>query len=314
MTSLDTLARSSAKAIHSSVRDVRVPIGGVVGAAQAASMWRIAGFAVAGAAAGAAVVFTLMIAGPNIDESAERIVPTTSVVVPTTIVGLPVTPTTPPPAPQEEVLPIAPAPQDNGAGEPAREPVDVEPPSLELFSPSDGEHLEKRIVTFSGGTEVGASVMASGKFPAAVDSNGHWNVDLVLAAGANGVVFRATDSAGNASEMRVTVYLDVEEPVVEEPKETTTTTVAEWTFTANQKYGSCSEPVPYDVFSGKAKPGTIVKVLSAYGSGTAEVNDDGAWSVRVEFPEAPFNAQFTVTVKDYAGSKKTFPFVSLFEG
>jgi hypothetical protein len=72
--------------------------------------------------------------------------------------------------------------------------------------------------------------------------------------------------------------------------------------------------VPYDVFSGKAKPGTIVKVLSPYGGGTTEVNDDGAWSVRVEFPEAPFNEQFTVTVKDHTGLKKTFSFVSLFEG
>jgi hypothetical protein len=274
----------------------------------------MAGYAVAGATAGAAVVFTLMIAGPNIDESAESVVPTTSVAVPTTIVGLPVTPTTPPPVPQEEAPPVVVTPQDNGSEEPVPEPVDVEPPSLELFSPSDGEHLENRIVTFSGGTEPGATVLASGKFPAAVDSNGRWNVDLVLAAGANGVVFRATDGAGNSSEMRVTVYLDVEEPVVEEPKDTTTTTVAEWKFTANQQYGSCSEPVPYDVFSGKAKPGTIVTITSPYGNGTAEVNGDGAWSVRVDFPEAPFNEQFTVKVKDHTGSKKTFSFVSLFEG
>ena len=64
-------------------------------------------------------------------------------------------------------------------------------------------------------------------------------------------MFRAADTAGNTSEMRVTVYLDVEEPVVEEPKETTTTTIAEWDFTAIQKYGFCSEPVPYDIFSGR---------------------------------------------------------------
>jgi hypothetical protein len=314
MTSLDRLARSSAKAIHTSVADVRVPVGGVLGAAQAASMWRMAGYAIAGATAGAAVVFTLMIAGPNTDESAESVVPTTSVMVPTTIVGLPATPTAPPPLPQEDSPSVFATPRANEGEPPAPEPIDVEPPSLGLFSPSDGEHLAKRIVTFSGGTEPGATVLASGKFPATVDPEGHWNVDLVLAAGPNGVVFRAADTAGNTSEMRVTVYLDVEEPVVEEPKETTATTIAEWDFTAIQKYGSCSESVPYDMFSGRAKPGTIVKVLSAYGSGTAEVNDDGAWSVRVEFPEAPFNDQFTVTVNDHTGSKKTFLFVSLFEG
>lgn len=314
MTSLDTLARSSANAIHASVADVRLPVGGVAGPAQAASMWRMVGYATAGAAAGAAVVFTLMIAGPNIDETAESVVPTTNVVVPTTIAGLPVTPTTPSPAPDETTSPVVVAPPHNESDEPAAEPVDLEPPLLELFSPSDGEHLEATIVTFSGGTEPGATVLASGKYPATVDSAGLWRVDLVLAPGANGVVFLATDTAGNTSEMRVTVHLDVEKPAVEEPKKTTTTTVVVWQFKASQKYGSCSEPVPYDVFSGKAKPGTVVEVLSPYGSGTAEVNEDGAWSIRVEFPEAPFNKQFTITVKDHTGSKKTFPFVSLFEG
>ena len=113
MTSLDTLARSSAIAIHASVADVRLPAGGVVGAAQAASMWRMVGYATAGAAAGAAVVFTLMIAGPNIDEPADSVVPTTNVVVPTTIAGLPVTPITPSPAPQQNPSPAVVAPLHN---------------------------------------------------------------------------------------------------------------------------------------------------------------------------------------------------------
>ena len=318
MTTFDTLARTSANAVHTSVLDVQAPVAGIAGAAHTAAMWRMAGYAVAGATAGVAVVFTLLIAGPNLDDPADSVVPTTNVVVPTTVVRLPVTPTTPPPTAEEEppLVPIAPRSTE---GEPTPEPTDTEPPTLELFSPRDGEHLDKSVVTFSGSTEPGAEVLASGKFSATVDSKGLWNVDLVLAAGANGVVFTATDAAGNVSEIRVTVHLDVEEPaieepVIEEPKETTTTTAAEWLFSAIQKYGSCSEPIPYDIFSGKAKPGTIVNVSSPYGSGAAEVNDNGVWSIRVEFPDAPFNEQFTVSVKDHTGSKKFFEFISLFEG
>jgi hypothetical protein len=320
MTTLDTLARNSANAVHTSVLDVQVPVGGIAGAAQVAAMWRMAGYAVAGATAGVAVVFTLLIAAPTLDGPAESVVPTTTAIaptVPTTIVGLAVTPTTQPPIGEEEPALVA-VPPGDAEDEPVPE-ADTEPPFMELFTPRDGDHMEKKVVAFSGATEPGATVLASGKFPAHVDADGLWTVDLVLAPGPNGVVLSATDAAGNETEIRVTVHLGVEqtvveEPKVDEPKETTTTTIAEWLFTANQKYGSCSEPVPYDVFSGKAKPGTVVNISSPNGNGIAEVNDDGAWSVRVEFPTAQYNEQFTVTAKDHTGSKKTFQFVSLFEG
>lgn len=320
MTTLDTLARNSSNAIHTSVLDVQVSARGIARAAQVAALWRMAGYAVAGATAGVAVVFALLIAAPTLDEPAESVVPTTTAIaptVPTTIVGLAVTPTTQPPIAEEEPALIAVPPGDT-EDEAVSEP-DVEPPMLELFSPRDGDHMEKKVVTFSGGTEPGATVLASGKFRAHVDADGLWTVDLVLAPGPNGVVFRATDAVGNETEIRVTLHLDVEQPVVEEPKveepkETTSTTISEWVFTANQQYGSCSEPVPYDVFSGKAKPGTIVKISSSHGNGAAEVNADGAWSVRVEFPTAPYNKTFTVTAKDHTGSKSTLQFVSLFEG
>lgn len=322
MTTLDTLARNSANAVHTSVLDVRVPARGIAGAAQVAAMWRMAGYAVAGATAGVAVVFALLIAAPTLDEPADSVIPTTTAIaptVPTTVVGLAVTPTTQPPTADEEPVLIAVPPGDT-EDEPVPAP-DTESPFIALFSPRDGDHMENTVVTFSGATEPGATVLASGKFPAHVDADGLWTVDLVLAPGPNGVVISASDAAGNETQIRVTVHLDVEqsvveEPKVEEPKEptTTTTTIAEWMFTANQQYGSCSEPVPYDVFSGKAKPGTIVKISSPHGSGVAEVNEDGAWSVRVEFPAAPYNEQFTVTAKDQTGLKKTFQFVSLFEG
>lgn len=186
---------------------------------------------------------------------------------------------------------------------------DTTPPLLEVTSPTDGEHVRTKLISFSGITEHDAIVTASGKFPAVVDPDGSWSIALVLTPGANGVVFRALDRAGNESEARLTVFLDVEEP-----SESTTTIPAEWVFTANQKYGSCSEPVPYDVFTGKAKPGTTVTVTSPHGSGAAAVDGEGNWSVRVEFKTAPHNVEFTVIVSDQAGASKAFPFVSLYEG
>ena len=326
MTTLDTLALSSANAIHTSVSGVRAPVAGIGGAAQTAALWRMAGYATAGAAAGVAVVFALLVAGPTVDDPAENVVPTTVAVVPTTITNAVVTPTTEIPSPTQKPPPVAAVPGEAGI-ESAANPEDVEPPMLEMISPRDGDHLDTRIVTFSGRTEPGAAVLASGKFPVVVDDKGLWAVDLVLAPGANGVVFSATDVAGNKSELRLTVHFDAEEPKVEEPLATTTTTKAkeesgtttttaavEWLFTANQKYGSCSEPVPFDVFNGRAKPGTIVTVSSPHGGGTTEVNGDGAWSREVEFPSAPYNEPFLVTVTDHTGAQKAFTFVSFYEG
>jgi hypothetical protein len=306
MTTLDTLARSSATAVHASVANVRAPVVGIAGVAQTAAAWRMAGYAVAGATAGVAVVFALLVAGPTADDPADTIVPTTSAVVPTSIPEPVVTPTTAPDLPTEEPLPVAAVPEDEVQTDP--EPVDVDPPHLEVITPRDGEHLGTEVVEFSGRTEPGAFVVASGKFSAKVDKDGLWFVSLVLAPGANGVKLVATDQAGNETVVRLTVHLDVEVP------EETTTTVSEWVFTANQKYGSCSEPVPYDVFSGQAQPGTAVTISSPYGGGTTTVNGDGKWSVRIEFPSAPYSEEFIVAVKDHTGAIQTFAFVSLYEG
>lgn len=307
MTTLDTLARRSATAVHTSIEDVRAPAMGISGAVQTAAAWRMAGYAVAGATAGAAVVFALLIAGPTQDDPAQKVVPTTDVVTPVTAVDTDVTPTNEPQVRSDVPAPVGAVTDDSSEETPAVS-EDLEPPLLELTSPIDGEHLDRKVVAFSGRTEPDAEVLASGKFSVVVDGNGAWSVDLVLSPGANGVVFTATDQAGNVSEIRATVYLDIEEP-----KETTTTEVA-WIFTANQTYGSCSEPIPFDVFSGKAKPGSTVLISSPYGSGSTTANEDGVWSVEVQFPSAPYNELFTVTAKDHAGTKKTFSFVSLYAG
>jgi hypothetical protein len=308
MTTLDTLARRSANALHTSVADVRTPVLGIAGAVHAAVVWRMVRYAVAGATAGAAVVLVLLIGGPAQNDPAENIVPTTSVVVPTSVPESVITPTTPPEIPTEEKPAVAAVPRET-EDEPVEEAEDIDPPFLEVTSPRDGEHVVTSVVVFTGQTEPGASVVASGKFHASVEKDGRWSVSLVLAPGANGVRFVASDAVGNETEVRLTVHLDVEVP-----EETTTTTSAIAEFTANQKYGSCSEPVPFDVFSGKAEPGTTVTVSSPHGGGSTTVDAEGKWSVKIEFPSAPYNEQFTVAVTDSSGVNKTFPFTSYYEG
>lgn len=90
--------------------------------------------------------------------------------------------------------------------------------------------------------------------------------------------------------------------------ETTTTTTAPprpkatVAFTASQAYGSCGEDVPYDIFSGTATPGSTVTVSSPYGSGTTTADGSGHWERRVDFPAAPRDETFAVTVAGLGGT------------
>lgn len=90
------------------------------------------------------------------------------------------------------------------------------------------------------------------------------------------------------------------------PKPAPTTTTApdvSVAFSASQKYGSCGEAVPYDIFSGTATPGSTITISSPYGSGTATADTDGHWSRKVEFPGAPAHETFSVSVSGLDGSK-----------
>ncbi|MDW3218724.1 MAG: hypothetical protein R8F63_08935 [Acidimicrobiales bacterium] len=90
---------------------------------------------------------------------------------------------------------------------------------------------------------------------------------------------------------------------------TTTTTEAAVAFTAQARYGSCEEDPPYDEYSGTAAPGATITVTSAYNATTQTTADgNGDWFVRVEFPTAPVDEHFDVTVGDGTDSQ-VFDFV-----
>lgn len=332
MTTLDTLARSSAGAIHHSVLYVPVRPASITGAARGLAFGAFGRYVLAGVLAGIVLIGALFVVGPDAGDVTGDSVPSTTAVTPTTAA----TPIPESDAP-ETIAPESDAPETNVLvpttvvdpvdhdPAPVVPPVaatpdttttslapDVEPPFLKIDSPADGDRFEKAVLRFSGRTEAGATVLASGKFTAPVASDGSWFIDLVLAPGANGVVFAASDAAGNKTTASLTVYFD--EPATVETTTTTSTTVATWEFTANQKYGSCELPVPYDVFSGTTKPGAAVTIASPYGNGTTTANGEGVWSVKVEFPTAPYNETFVVSATDYVGTTKTFEFVNLYSG
>jgi len=309
MTMLDDRAQLAVDAIERSVADQAsaTGFGGFAAAQRRQVMWAGAGWALAGSAAAAAVVVAAVFS-PTPDPDVATTLPE-----PVVTTQAPITETTLTPTPEPEVLPppITEEPTTTEAPattEATTTTLDTAPPELAITSPADGAHFEEKTVTFSGTTEPGATVVAGGKWEASVDAEGHWSIQLVLSAGANGPSFVASDAAGNESTARITVHLDVpeEEPPPEEPPPPEEGVA----FTAFNTYGSCEETPPYDIYHGTADPGTTVTITSEYGSGSVSANGSGNWEKKVFFPEAPYGQTFVVTVKDHNGKKKQFEFVS----
>ena len=177
------------------------------------------------------------------------------------------------------------------------EEVDEDPPDLVILHPENEQHFETSKIAFEGKVERGSRVFA-GDYEADVDDEGNWRIVLILNEGGNLATFHASDEAGNKSTAQVKVYYDV--PKDEEP--------ADYEFTAHQKYGSCSEEVPYDKWYGTGTPGQQIWIGSDYGSGTTTVGENGKWDIKVEFPEAPCGDEFAV-VLETDGFRKVYEFI-----
>lgn len=109
--------------------------------------------------------------------------------------------------------------------------ADTTPPSIRVTSPDDGDTVDDRVTTFKGVTEPGATV-SSGPFAADVADDGTWSIALVLAPGANGASFTATDEAGNKESTRIVVNYEPAQTTTTTKAPTTTTTSASTTTTA----------------------------------------------------------------------------------
>lgn len=304
MTTLDARARGAAHSIHAGIAEF-TPAASFDVVVVRHQRWRTIQAGFAGAVAAAIIVLVGIAATPSpAPEVAE---------VPVTVVE----PTVPTPEPEILPPPVSPttaAQQTSSVPETAAAPetttsttaADTTPPPLTITAPKADEHFEVDVVEFRGTTEPGATVFA-GQYEASVDGDGNWSIVLILSPGANGARFTATDVAGNQTEARVTVHYDVPEP-------TTTTTKApkeEIEFTAHNVYGVCDSSPPFDVYWGTAPPGTPIYVESEFGSGSTVTGESGEWELKVLFPEAPGDTEFTVKVKDDKGQKYYFGFTYL---
>jgi len=186
------------------------------------------------------------------------------------------------------------------------EPDETTKPELVINKPADGARFDTKVVVFGGEVSDGAKVHR-GKYTAKQEA-GEWWIELVLSPGKNYVAFEAVTESGASTTAGVTVYYDA--PAKEDkPKEDG----KEYTFTANQTYGECSEVIPYDVFYGKAKPGATIKAQSEYGGNSVVANENGKWEMKVTFPTAPSQKTFTVTIKASTGESKKFSFTNVRE-
>lgn len=178
---------------------------------------------------------------------------------------------------------------------------DDTPPELVILYPENGARFAEKRLAFEGEVEPGARVFA-GDYEADVTDSGHWRIILILSPGGNLASFTAIDSAGRESEAHVKVYLDTEK---DGPKD--------HEFTAYQKYGSCAEELPYDIWYGTGEPGTKVWIGSEYGSNSTVIGEQGNWDLKVKFPEAPCNDEIQVVLETDDGYRKVFEFIRICE-
>ena len=101
------------------------------------------------------------------------------------------------------------------AGESERSPVvtwvlDQAPPAIELTAPKDGQTINRAAVTISGKTQGRSTLVARNEANAAsitglAAGDGTFELVLPLATGANGITISATDPAGNAADLVLSV-------------------------------------------------------------------------------------------------------------
>ena len=80
-------------------------------------------------------------------------------------------------------------------------------------------------------------------------------------------------------------------------------------ITVNHAFESCSEAEPYDDLWGTAPPGTLIDIISPFGSTSFTVGEWGGWEKRQFFTGATYGEPFTVTVKANGDVILTYQFV-----
>ncbi len=179
----------------------------------------------------------------------------------------------------------------------------------------NGDVTEFTASLASGGTGDGLDDVASGTGPAGhtvkiwlptygrtlaqvpIDANGNWSAAINygdVAANQQFEVKADLYNGGSFIERIIRSYTWVQEET--------------HSFTANQAFASSSDDPPDSFYYGTGTPGTVVEIISAYGSGSATVGSGGQWEASVTFPSAPVGEPFEVKAKDHTGAKVVFTF------
>jgi hypothetical protein len=180
-------------------------------------------------------------------------------------------------------------------------------PAFTITRPADGTHLTSKVIAF-GRSVADGSTVHRGKNEAKLQE-GEWAMELVLSPGKNHVSFEAISDDGQTTTASVTVYFDAPR---EDEKDRSDD--SETSLTALQKYGSCGEEVPYDVFYGTAKPGVNITASSEYGSNSTTAIDSGRWEMKVTFPDSPQGKTFDVKIRSSTSQYETFSFTNTGSG
>ena len=209
-------------------------------------------------------------------------------------------------------------PEEPAKSEPKPQPEEPEPPIFEIVHPQSGDSFDAAKIEFRGITSPGAHVFA-GPYEADVGPEGEWGIVLILEPGWNRAVLKARSDAGLATEGVVEVFYaapaDADKESGDDHKkydykeDDYKDDYKKVEFTAHQKWGSCGEVVPYDIFYGTAAPGAGVEVFSDHGWGATQAGPNGGWELKVLFPEAPHGKTFAVTVAS-GDRTKSFEFTS----
>lgn len=287
MIDLDTRARHAAEALRSSVVEADLVLTEAP-TVRTAARWRPLTAMTAGAVAALVVLLGVWAIRPTV--VADDMATTTS----TTMTSSTTVPSTLP----ATTLPDAPVPPvESGGATVATSIPDSTPPVLIITSPTDGQVFETDRITFAGTTEPGAKVFG-GPYEATVDADGGWSIVLILSEGSNRATFRAVDPAGNEATASVTAVYRPPAKTTAPPKEPTKDPAP---FLAHATWLECAEIPAYDEYYGTGEPGSLVKVVSDWGSGETTVGADGSWYLKVFFPKAPTGVTFDVKVKDSLG-------------
>lgn len=182
------------------------------------------------------------------------------------------------------------------------EPKDEKPPSVEFSAHQKYGSSTARppYDLFWGTATPGAKIFIESEFGSkqvTANSKGGWEAKVYFPEAPIGKAFRVVVESSDGGRKVFEFVAKGDDGVKRD-------------FTANQKYGSCGEEIPYDVFYGKADAGERIWVESPYGSGVAEANKDGHWEIKVKFPEAPPGKVFEVVVEAEHGGRKVFTFVN----